>query len=38
MEHLTIVYVLSALIIIAAFAFAVYIIQWVKEQKTKTRK
>lgn len=37
MEHLTIVYVLSALIIIAAFAFAVYIIQWVKEQKNENK-
>ncbi|NLJ64626.1 MAG: sodium-translocating pyrophosphatase [Christensenellaceae bacterium] len=36
-EHLTIVYVLSALIIIAAFAFAVYIIQWVKEQKNENK-
>ncbi len=33
MEHLTIVYVLCALVIVLAFAFAVYLINWVKQQK-----
>ena len=37
MEHLTIVYVLSALVIVAALAFAVYIINWVKEQKNENK-
>jgi K(+)-stimulated pyrophosphate-energized sodium pump len=36
-EHLTIVYVLSALVIVAALAFAVYIINWVKEQKNENK-